>query len=106
MEEKIKVAFFADILEEDFDGVTRTLYQVIHRIPHREFDFIFITPHLPKDPENFPFPIIQCPSIGVPTYSEYRIALPPAFWVSCWRLKKSSFESRPPATETSWLPAA
>ena len=76
MRDKIKVAFFADILEVDFDGVTRTLYQVIDRIPKDEFDFIFITPHPPKNPEKFPFKLIHCPSVSMPTYKEYRIALP------------------------------
>ncbi len=76
MERKIRVAFFADILEENFDGVSHTLYQVINRIPKDEFEFVFITPHLPKNVAKFPFPIIKCPSLGMPTYSEYRIALP------------------------------
>lgn len=76
MQDKIKVAFFADILEENFDGVTHTLYQVINRVPRDRFDFLFITPHPPKSSTHFPFPIIKCPSVGMPTYSEYRIALP------------------------------
>ncbi len=76
MREKIRIAFFADILEENFDGVTQTIYQVVSRIPKDEFDFIFVTPHPPKPESNFPYPIIKCPSVGIPTYSEYRIALP------------------------------
>ncbi len=76
MESRIKVAFFADILEENFDGVTHTLYQMIERIPQDSFDFLFITPHPPKNTDSFPFRIIKCPSMGLPMYSEYRIALP------------------------------
>ncbi len=76
MTERIKVAFFADILEENFDGVTHTIYELVKRIPRERFDFIFITPHPPKKESNFPFRVINCPSVGLPMYSEYRIALP------------------------------
>lgn len=76
MQSKIKVAFFADVLEANVDGVTHTLYQMIDRIPKAEFDFLFITPHPPKDVDSFPFRIVKCPSMGLPLYSEYRIALP------------------------------
>jgi len=76
MQDKIRIAFFADVLEENFDGVTHTLYQIVNRVPRDQFEFIFITPHPPKPESNFPFNIIKCPSVGMPAYSEYRLALP------------------------------
>lgn len=72
---KIRIAFFADILEENFDGVSHTLYQIIANTPKEEFDIVFITAHPPKT-ENFPFPVIKCPSIGLPFNKEYQLAFP------------------------------
>jgi glycosyltransferase involved in cell wall biosynthesis len=74
--DKIRIAYFADILEENFDGVTHTIYQVMKRVPKQEFDFLFVTPHPPKPETNFPFRVITCPSVGMPGNSDYRIALP------------------------------
>lgn len=74
--EKIRIAFFSDILEEDFDGVSRTVHQIIRRIPTSDFDFLFITPHPPKNKESVPFKVIQCPSMAFPGQGSYRIALP------------------------------
>ncbi|WP_437918534.1 glycosyltransferase family 4 protein [Sphingobacterium sp. LRF_L2] len=38
----IKVAFFAEILIEDFDGASRTMFQIINRIDPKRFSFLFI----------------------------------------------------------------
>lgn len=72
---KIKIAFFLDVMEEDFDGVSVTMHQVIDRIPTSEFEVIFITPHPPK--KELPYPVHVVPSIRVPEKNkEYRFGLP------------------------------
>ncbi|MGO1242716.1 glycosyltransferase family 1 protein [Sphingobacterium sp. JB170] len=38
----IKVAFFAEILIEDFDGASRTMFQIINRINPAHFSYLFI----------------------------------------------------------------
>ena len=72
---KIRIAFFADILEENFDGVSHTLYQIIENIPKNEFEVLFITAHPPTS-DTFPFPLIKVPSVGLPFYKEYQLAFP------------------------------
>lgn len=73
-EKKIKVAFFADILERDVDGAVRTMYQLIDRIPKREFEYEFYCGRLPKG--EFPFRTIKVPSVNVPFNKNYQAALP------------------------------
>jgi glycosyltransferase involved in cell wall biosynthesis len=73
---KIRIAFFADILEENFDGVTHTLYQIVRHAPTDKFDFVFVTPHPPKKESKFPFRIILSPGLIWPFYKQYRFALP------------------------------
>jgi glycosyltransferase involved in cell wall biosynthesis len=38
---KLKVVFFADMLIADFDGASKTMFQLINRIPSDRFDFLF-----------------------------------------------------------------
>lgn len=76
---KIRVAFFADILKENFDGVSNTLHQIIKRIPNDRIDPLFITPHPPED-RDFPHKVVLCPFIPFPLYDDYRLALP-------WKMK-------------------
>lgn len=73
---KIKIALFSDVLKENTDGVTYTLYNIIKRIPREKFDLLFITPYPPDDMDNFPFPVHVCNYIRFPLYSEYPLALP------------------------------
>ena len=75
-DKKIRIAFFADILEEHFDGVTHTLYQIVKHAPKVYFDFVFVTPHPPKKDSKFPFKIIISPGMTWPFYKEYVFALP------------------------------
>ncbi|MEI2273857.1 hypothetical protein OHD16_17045 [Sphingobacterium sp. ML3W] len=37
-----KVAFFTEILVEDFDGASRTMFQLINRIDQQNFKYFFI----------------------------------------------------------------
>ncbi len=72
---KIRIAFFADVLQEDFDGVSNTLHQIARRLPAEMIEPLFISPHPPLDP-HFPFKVIQCPYMPFPLHDEYRLALP------------------------------
>jgi glycosyltransferase involved in cell wall biosynthesis len=73
---KIRVALFTEVLEANVDGVTHTLYKIIERIPKSKFDFLFITPYPPSDKAKFPYPIVECKSISMPQYKNYRLAIP------------------------------
>lgn len=69
---KIKVAFFADMLIEDFDGASRTMYQLINRIPTDQFDFLFICGCGPEKIAGFK--CIRVKSLNVPGNKGYRFA--------------------------------
>lgn len=73
---KIKIAFFADILKDNQDGVTNTIFQIAHNIDPDRFDYLFITSKPPKDRRRFPFPVITIPGIAFPLYKDYPIAIP------------------------------
>ena len=73
---KIRVALFADVLKENLDGVTYTLYNIIERVPRDRFELLFITPFPPTDLSKFPYPVIVCRYIKVPLYGEYPLAFP------------------------------
>ncbi|MFY0598807.1 MAG: glycosyltransferase family 1 protein [Cyclobacteriaceae bacterium] len=75
-DKKIRIAFFADVLEENVDGVTHTLYQIVRHAPKDKFDIVFVTPHPPKKETLFPFKIIISPGLLNPFQKDYRIALP------------------------------
>ncbi|KAA8481932.1 glycosyltransferase involved in cell wall biosynthesis [Arcticibacter tournemirensis] len=71
---KIKVAFFAEILIEDFDGASRTMFQIIKRIPSEEFEFLFICGTGPD--QLYGFDCIRMPTITLPVNHTYKMALP------------------------------
>ncbi|MCU0846909.1 MAG: glycosyltransferase family 1 protein [Spirochaetes bacterium] len=73
---KIKVALFTDVLRENLDGVTHTLYNIIERIPEDRFEYLFITPYPPSEKINLPFPVYTCTYIKFPLYDAYPFALP------------------------------
>ena len=83
---KIKVAFFADILVKDFDGASRTMFQVIERIPKDEFEFVFFCGMPPK--EDIGHEVFQVPSVPIPFNSTYRLAIPMFSWFSMRRRLK------------------
>lgn len=74
---KIKIAFFADTLRENMDGAVRTMYQIINRIPHDQFEFLFIVGEKPQRQLNFK--VIEIPSLRIPFNSDYKIAIH-SFW--------------------------
>lgn len=71
---KIKVAFFAEILIEDFDGASRTMYQLLHRIPRDEFEFMFFC-GVPPDQE-LGFEVVQLPTVRIPFNKTYKAVIP------------------------------
>ncbi|HNW30893.1 MAG TPA: glycosyltransferase family 1 protein [Spirochaetota bacterium] len=73
---KIRVALFADVLKENLDGVTYTLYNILERVPRDKFDFLCITPYPPSDLKKFPFPVVVCRYIKMPLYGSYPLGLP------------------------------
>ena len=80
MKRKTKVAFFADILVKNFDGASRTMFQLIERIPNDEFEFMFFC-GLP--PENdIGHEVMKIPTIPIPFNSTYRLAIPMFSWFS------------------------
>jgi len=61
---KIKVAFFADILVKDFDGASRTMFQIIERIPNDRFEFMFFCGMEPT--HEFPYQVFKVPAVRIP----------------------------------------
>lgn len=71
---KIKVAFFAETLIEDLDGATRTMFQLIKRIPKVNFEFLFVCG---EGQENlYGFECMRIPSMTLPINRTYKMALP------------------------------
>ena len=73
---KRKIALFADVLEENFDGVSITLHKLLKRAPADRFEFLVITPHPPKKPEKIPYEIVVCNFINLPFQKGYRLGIP------------------------------
>ena len=72
-----KVAFFADILSKDFDGASRTMYQIISRINHQKFDYQFYTGHDTMDKESRKeLKIYETSNISVPFQKRYKMSIP------------------------------
>src|SRR5690606_20239374 len=71
---RIKVAFFAEILIEDFDGASRTMFQLIKRIDKEKFEFLFICGVGPDELEGFE--CLKIPVINLPINAGYTMALP------------------------------
>ena len=73
----IKVAFFADILSKDFDGASRTMFQIISRIDSSKFTFNYITGHDIMDSQDIPASKrYETSSVSVPFQKRYKMAIP------------------------------
>ncbi len=87
---KIKVAFFAEILIEDFDGASRTMFQILRRIPRDDFEFMFfcgVEPDL-----ELGFPVMKLPTLTIPGNGTYEAALP---WFAKRKLRKALDDFKP-----------
>ena len=69
----IRIAFFADILSKDFDGASRTMYQLISRIDKEKYDFIYITGQN-RLAEETDLKIYQTPSLPIPFQKRYKMS--------------------------------
>ncbi|VBB48318.1 Glycosyl transferase, group 1 [uncultured Paludibacter sp.] len=87
---KIRVAFFADMLERDVDGAVRTMYQLIDRIPEDKFEFLFFCGAPPKT--ELKHKIAKVPSVFIPFNATYKTALP---YLKSMILAKSLWEFNP-----------
>jgi glycosyltransferase involved in cell wall biosynthesis len=71
---KIRVAFFAEILIEDFDGAVRTMYQLIKRIDRNVFEFLFVYGAGPDSIAGFES--LKVPALTLPINTGYTMAIP------------------------------
>ena len=71
--EKTRIVFFVDILQRHFDGVSNTIHQLASRLPKDQIEAIFITTYAPDD---FDFPVYECPYFSFPLYKDYRVGTP------------------------------
>jgi len=93
---KIKVAFVFEIMKEDFDGASRTVFQLINRIDKCKFDFLFLCAVPPG--LNFKHKFIDFPSIVVPFNKDYRMSLP---FLAERRFKKQMDKFKPDVIHVS-----
>lgn len=83
LNKKVKIAFFAEILIDDFDGASRTMFQLIHRIPTDEFEFLFICGVGPDKIAGFES--MRIPAVTIPINKTYKMAIP---WFSGARIRR------------------
>lgn len=69
----MRIAFVAEILIKDFDGASRTMFQLIERIPQQDYTFRFFSGMVQEDMRTRTF---QVPTLKVPGNETYRFALP------------------------------
>src|SRR5690606_7289329 len=69
-----KVAFFAEILIEDFDGASRTMFQIINRIDPTKFSYLFIHGKGPTTLKDHK--AIRIPTLNSVLNKDYSISMP------------------------------
>jgi len=74
MSSRIRIAFFAENLIEDLDGASRTIFNIINRIPKDKFEVVFYTGLPPK--KSFEFKYVLVPTLSIPFNKDYSVALP------------------------------
>ncbi|MEA4917973.1 glycosyltransferase family 1 protein [Proteiniphilum sp.] len=72
--QKIKVAFFSDILVRDFDGANKTMFQLIDRIPQSEYSYLFFCGMSSK--HKLKHQVREIPTLTIPYNHTYKFALP------------------------------
>lgn len=85
---KIKVVFFAEILVEEHDGATRTMFQLIKRIAPDNFHFLFICGVGPE--KLYGFECMRLPTLTLPINVTYKMVIP-ALAANALRQKLDSF---------------
>lgn len=74
MSQKLRLAFFAEILIEDFDGASRTITQILKRIPSELYEVLLICGIPPK--HNTDWEVFQVPVMNIPFNKDYCMAIP------------------------------
>lgn len=69
-----KVAFFTEILVADFDGASRTMFQLINRIDQDKFSYFFVYGGGPSQFRNFHS--YKVPTFKIPVNDDYCLAIP------------------------------
>lgn len=69
-----KVAFFTEILVADFDGASRTMFQLINRIDQDKFSYFFVYGGGPSKFRNFHS--YKVPTFKIPVNDDYCLAIP------------------------------
>lgn len=69
-----KVAFFTEILVEDFDGASRTMFQLINRIDQNKFNYFFVYGGGPIQFRDFHS--YKVPTFKIPVNDDYCLAIP------------------------------
>lgn len=72
--QKIKVAFFSDILVRDLDGANKTMFQLIDRIPESAYNYLFFCGMSSK--HKMKHQVREIPTITIPYNNTYKFALP------------------------------
>lgn len=93
---KTKVAFVFEIMKEDFDGASRTVFQLINRIDKSKFEFLFLCAVPPR--LIFKHKFIEFPSMVVPFNKDYRMSLP---FLAERRFKKQMDKFKPDVIHVS-----
>jgi len=83
---KKKVAFFAEILIRNFDGASRTMFNIIDRIPKDDFEFVFFC-GVPPD-EKFDHKVVDMLTLKIPFNSTYKMAIPYLHILKIWKALK------------------
>lgn len=70
----IKVAFFAEILIEEFDGASRTMFQIINRIDQKRFSYLFVYGKGPEQLEDHA--CLRIPTLNTGLNKDYSFTMP------------------------------
>ncbi|MEY3419931.1 MAG: GDP-mannose-dependent alpha-mannosyltransferase [Bacteroidota bacterium] len=74
MSQKLRLAFFAEILIEDFDGASRSITNILNRIPADQYDVLLICGVPPKNKTNWQ--LFTVPVVKIPINEDYSMAVP------------------------------
>jgi len=69
---KIRIAFFAEVLIRDYDGATRTIFEIIDRIDSSRFEFLFFCGTPPN--EDVGWEVFHVPTVPIPFNKDYKMA--------------------------------
>lgn len=75
-DQRLRIVLFADVLEENFDGVSVTLHKILKNAPSDQFEFLVITSHPPKNIAAIPHRILITNYLKLPFQKGYRLGLP------------------------------